>query len=166
MADIFLTYAQEDLAKAKRLAAALEKQGWSVFWDSLIRAGDNFGQEIEREIQQAGCMIVAWSNNSVSSHWVFSGATVGLELDILVPILFESVKPPQPFGDVHTEDLAAWQGEADSAAFIALCETIRKRIGSGENLIGDQEDKTKTNHSQTAKSSPGFRELKFEIGKI
>ena len=68
MADIFLSYAREDLAKAKLLAAALEKQGWSVFWDrTSLLAGQDFDQVIEQAIEQARCMIVAWSAASKTS---------------------------------------------------------------------------------------------------
>ena len=39
MGDIFISYAREDRNRIKPLAEALEKQGWSVFWDRTIPAG-------------------------------------------------------------------------------------------------------------------------------
>ncbi len=39
MSDIFISYAREDREIAGRLAGALEAAGWSVWWDSKLRAG-------------------------------------------------------------------------------------------------------------------------------
>ena len=81
MYDIFLSYAREDLEKAKRLATALEKQGWSVFWDrSTLLAGQDLDEVIEQAIEQAYCMIVAWSAASEKSYWVRGEADIGLTL--------------------------------------------------------------------------------------
>jgi hypothetical protein len=46
MADIFISYAREDLATAQRLAEALRACGWSVFWDRRIPAGQRFAEII------------------------------------------------------------------------------------------------------------------------
>jgi hypothetical protein len=71
LADIFLSYAREDLVKAKQLTAALENQGWSVFWDrTALLAGQDFEEVIEQAIGQASCMIVAWSKEAKKSDWV------------------------------------------------------------------------------------------------
>jgi len=96
--DIFLSYAREDLAKAKLLAAALEKQGWSVFWDrSSILTGQDFDDVIEQAIEQTRCMIVAWSSVAKRSDWVRGEATIGRERRILLPILFDKVDRRLPF---------------------------------------------------------------------
>lgn len=47
MADIFISYAREDKARVKLLLDALEHQGWSIFWDRRIRAGQKFSMVIE-----------------------------------------------------------------------------------------------------------------------
>jgi hypothetical protein len=33
MSDIFISYKREEQPVAKKLAGALEKEGWSVWWD-------------------------------------------------------------------------------------------------------------------------------------
>ena len=38
-ADIFLSYAHQDIERARGLAEAFAAQGWSVFWDRRIPAG-------------------------------------------------------------------------------------------------------------------------------
>jgi len=132
LADIFLSYASEDLAKAKLLAAALEKQEWSVFWDrTSLLAGQDFEEEIEQAIGQARCMIVAWSAASKRSNWVRGKANIGRERKILVPILFEAIEPPIAFRALHTENFANWKGETDSSDYLALCKALTQRIGQG-----------------------------------
>ena len=39
MADVFISYANEDRDTARKLAAALEARGSSVWWDRKIQAG-------------------------------------------------------------------------------------------------------------------------------
>jgi hypothetical protein len=130
VADIFLSYAREDLSKAKLLANLLQKQGWSVFWDRSLLAGQDFDEVIASEIEQARCMIVAWSKASIKSDWVRGEAKLGRKRDILVPVLFDSVDPPIAYLNLHAEDLTVWKGETDAPAFLALCEALPKRVGS------------------------------------
>lgn len=54
MADVFISYAREDRARAKRLAGALEARGLSVWWDREILAGQAFDEVIEAELRKAG----------------------------------------------------------------------------------------------------------------
>lgn len=46
MSDIFISYANEDRARAQILAAALEAQGWSTFWDRTIPTGKTWREII------------------------------------------------------------------------------------------------------------------------
>ncbi|MEQ1714096.1 MAG: toll/interleukin-1 receptor domain-containing protein [Hyphomicrobium sp.] len=39
MADIFISYSKNDHAEARLLAAFLEAQGYSVWWDTSLAAG-------------------------------------------------------------------------------------------------------------------------------
>jgi formylglycine-generating enzyme required for sulfatase activity len=168
LADIFLSYAREDLAKAKLLAAALEKQGWSVFWDrTSLLAGQDFDQVIEQAIEQAGCMIVAWSTASKRSDWVRGEANIGRERKILVPVLFEAIEPPIAFRALHTENFAAWKGETDSSVYLALCNALTKRIGPGKAFASDKD--LATHQPSNKPKKPEIRwskQLAVKIGKI
>ena len=48
MSDIFISYKREEQPEARKLANALEREGWSVWWDPKLRAGDHFDKIIEQ----------------------------------------------------------------------------------------------------------------------
>ncbi len=133
MADIFLSYASQDVAKAKLLAEALAQHGWEVFWDrSSLMAGQHFRKIIEQEIDACQCMIVAWSQHAIESNWVLGEAGLAYEQQKLAPILFTEVRPPIEYRVLHTENLAAWNGEQDNAEFKKLLRALISKIGPGK----------------------------------
>ena len=132
MADIFLSYASEDVAKAEVLAKALERQGWCVFWDrQSIHAGQDFDEVIEDAIDAAKCMIVLWSAVSKKSHYVRDEARLGRDKKILVPVRIEQVEPPMGFGSLHTENFTAWDQQANSKEFGRLWVAVERLVGPG-----------------------------------
>ena len=47
MADIFLSYAREDLAVARQFASAFERAGFTVWWDQSLAPGEAFDHVTE-----------------------------------------------------------------------------------------------------------------------
>lgn len=70
LADVFISYAREDRTQVEKLAVGLESAGLSVWWDRNISGGAEFSQTIEQELNNAAHVIVAWSESSLTSHWV------------------------------------------------------------------------------------------------
>jgi hypothetical protein len=128
MADIFISYANEDRERAGRLANALESCGWSVWWDRKIIAGQAFDQAIERELETAKCVVVLWSQNSIASEWVKNEAALAAERGVLVPALIERVKLPLEFRRKQTADLVGWDGDAAHEGFQALCTGVAAKV--------------------------------------
>ena len=58
---IFLSYAHGDQAQAQRLAAALQRCGYTVWWDALIEGGSRFAASIDEALQRADVILVLWS---------------------------------------------------------------------------------------------------------
>jgi hypothetical protein len=85
MSDIFISDKREEQAIARKLADALENKGWSVWWDPKLRAGEHFDDMIEKALNEAKCVRVLWSEQSVQSRYVRDEATYALEKDKLVP---------------------------------------------------------------------------------
>ena len=130
MSDIFISYAREDLDRARRLASALESRGWSVWWDRRIVAGQTFDQAIERELDSARSVVVLWSKDSIESEWTKNEATVAAERNVLVPALLDDVRIPLEFRRKQTANLIDWNGDVSHDGFKALCEGIAGRIGA------------------------------------
>lgn len=102
MTDVFLSYDSEDRERVQPLVDAIQRAGFSVWWDREIGVGSRFGQEIERQLDDARCVVVAWSAHSVDSDWVCNEAQEGLDRGVLVPVLLDDIKPPLGFRRVHT----------------------------------------------------------------
>jgi len=61
MADVFVSYARSDKARVAPLVAALEAQGWTIWWDPEIEAGQQFDDQIEDELDAAKAVLVVWT---------------------------------------------------------------------------------------------------------
>ena len=120
MADIFISYSRKDREKIAKLAAALEAEGYSVWWDQRIEAGSRFSNDIEKEINDASNVIVAWSRASVESMWVADEATIGRDSHKLIPICLDKVNPPIGFRQVQTIAFDGWAGRKSDPCFQKL----------------------------------------------
>ena len=78
MADIFLSYAREDIAKARTISKQLEERGWKVFWDRRIPHGQDFNAYLQKQIDAAWCIVVLWSRAATASQFVRDEAAEGL----------------------------------------------------------------------------------------
>jgi hypothetical protein len=58
MADVFISYAQEDHAIARDLAYYLEARGYSTWHDVELRSGDDYQIKIAKMINDAYAVVV------------------------------------------------------------------------------------------------------------
>lgn len=128
-ADVFLSYAEEDRARAGAVSGALEALGWTVWWDREIAPGSTWRETIERAIEGTRCMVVLWSESALASRWVHEEAEEGLARARLVPVLIEQVRPPMGFRSVQACDLSDWEGDPAAAEFVALTRAISTLAG-------------------------------------
>jgi hypothetical protein len=128
--DIFFSYAREDQARVAPVVAALEAHGWSVFWDRRIPAGQTWRSHIGRALDQARCVVVAWSEHSINSKWVLEEADEGLEREILVPVLLDAVRPPRGFRGIQAADLSSWSPEHPSPDFDSFLADLGAVLGA------------------------------------
>ena len=155
MSDIFISYKREEQVAARKLADALEKEGWSIWWDPKLRVGEHFDDVIENALDEAKCVIVMWSEHSVQSRYVRDEAMYALERDKLVPVAVENVTLPFRFKGVHTLSLLGWDGSRDFVEFRRLVDDIDAILRSSpekEARRKAEEDESKTHTPETSQS--------------
>lgn len=111
MADVFISYKREDKARVAAIAAGLEAEGFSVWWDPEIPLGESYAAAIRRELDAATTVLAVWSTVSVHSEWVQEEATLGKRKGVLVPARIDPVDPPVGFTMTQTADLSGWAGD-------------------------------------------------------
>jgi TIR domain/FHA domain len=131
MAEVFLSYAREDVAIARQVAERLREEGWSVFWDREVPVGGTWENVIEQQLARASCVVVLWSSASVASDWVRAEAAVAAERGALVPALIDPTNPPARFRMIQTADLVGWQGRGSQVGLANLIAAVRALAGSG-----------------------------------
>jgi adenylate cyclase len=132
VARVFLSYAREDTAAAKHLAAGIERAGHSVWWDHHIQGGSRFASEIDRELKNAEVVAVLWSKTSVESAWVQDEAAEGRDSGRLVPTIMHGVKPPLGFRQFQSIDFGNWDGGDEPEALSDLLGAIAQMTGETE----------------------------------
>jgi tetratricopeptide (TPR) repeat protein len=126
MANIFLSYARVDFAKAERVAKALEAVGHSVWWDRHLNPGERFSAEIDRALKSADAVVALWSKASIESAWVQDEAGVGRDSGRLVPALLEPIAPPLGFRQYHAVDLSS--GRLTARSIEPLVQAVQDRL--------------------------------------
>jgi hypothetical protein len=125
MADVFLSYAREDSARAEQVARGLEQAGLDVFWDNEIPPGTTWADYIEQKLTQCKALIVLWSADSTKSQWVREEARMGRDKGVLIPVMIDNSTPPFGFGEVQAANLAAWNGEADHPGWRRFVDAVQ-----------------------------------------
>jgi len=138
MSDIFISYKREEQPTAKRLAIALERHGWSVWWDPHLRVGEHFDDVIEEALRVSKCVIVMWSKQSVNSRYVRDEATYALNKEKLIPVATEDVVPPFRFASLQTAQLEGWDGSDGFPGFLKLVDDIRSKIGRPSAVAAEE----------------------------
>ena len=124
MADVFVSYARNDKARVAPLVAAIEAQGWAVWWDPEITPGQEFDSQIDAELQAATAVLVVWTPTSVGSRWVRGEAREAADRGVLVPVRFEGARLPMDVRAIHTTDLDSWGEDPSSAPFQDLLRAL------------------------------------------
>jgi TolB-like protein len=130
MPDIFLSYGREDQPVARHFAEGLEREGFSVWWDQAISAGEAFDKATEKALKDARAVVVLWSKRSVESRWVRSEATLADRYGTLVPATIEECDRPIMFELTHTADLANWSGDAADPRWRSFVAGLRRSVGA------------------------------------
>lgn len=129
--DVFISYAHDDCATARRFADALEAERLSVWWDDALRSGDPFDKVIEQALREARAVVVLWSKASVDSRWVRAEATLADRNGTLAPVMIEACQRPIIFELTHTVDLSGWTGDTRGAEWRAFIADVKRLVEAG-----------------------------------
>ncbi len=128
MPDIFLSYNREDQAKARLFADAFVSEGFDVWWDTTLRAGEAYDEVTEKALREAGAVVVLWSKKSITSRWVRAEATIAHRLKTLVPAMIEACDRPIMFELTQTAELGHWAGNRSDPAWRAFLADVRQHL--------------------------------------
>jgi serine/threonine-protein kinase len=140
MSDVFISYKAEDRRRVQPLVQALQSDGYSVWWDQHISAGDEWRQTIERQLDAAKCVIVAWSNHSVGpdGQFVRDEAARAQQRRVYVPVTIDNVRIPLGFGESHATSLRGWRGDPSDARYQTVLSAVRRIAGGGSAAGAEQ----------------------------
>ena len=124
MADVFISYSREDLAFAdgRGWTGVLERAGFTVWRDAQIASGNSWTEDVRTQLRDAKAILVLWSSNSWTSHWVRQEAFYGLMKGNLVPVMLKE-RPAAlelPFSTLQTRQNDTKGIEATLQAIRAL----------------------------------------------
>ena len=128
MADVFISYSRINRDRAAAIKTFVESCGWTVWWDENLYAGDPFTAEIQRALDEAGCLVVLWSADSVESDWVLHEANRAVRSGRLVSTTLDKTTLPGPFDMRQALDLSSWDGSADSPDLEPLRRSVAFRL--------------------------------------
>jgi tetratricopeptide (TPR) repeat protein len=108
MADIFISYSSKHRDLTRKLAALLEKEGYSVWWDHALESWGSYEAQIRAASESARVVVVIWNEAALKSDWVYAEAKRANDARKLVNAL-----PPglplslvrQPFDAHHIDSL-------------------------------------------------------------
>jgi hypothetical protein len=113
MAGVFISDAREERETARQLAQVIEQNGYPVWRDRELVAGNQFADVIEGKLDSADAVTVLWSEQSQKSYWVRDKAAVGQDRNRLIPSALDEVTPPLGFRQLHTPSSSSWSRASD-----------------------------------------------------
>ncbi|KCZ87330.1 SUMF1/EgtB/PvdO family nonheme iron enzyme [Hyphomonas johnsonii] len=128
MANVFLSYSRADRPKAQQVAAALEEEGLTVWWDKVLQAGQTYDEVTEGMLRNADVVVVLWSTVSVKSKWVRAEATLGERYSAVIPAMIENADRPILFELTQTADLIGWDGDRAEPRWAGFVTDLRQAV--------------------------------------
>lgn len=137
MADVFISYARSDHAKAAQFRHLLDKEGLSVFFDvDGIDGGQVFPDVLDRELKSAGCVLGLWTPHALTRPWVKIECQIGKDRDVLVAAALTTINPstdvPAALYGVHYIDLSGFAGDPSNEGWQKLFNAIRRKLGQAQ----------------------------------
>lgn len=131
MSEVFISYARQDEAAARRVMAALQAAGFTVWWDAELPAHRAYSEVIESRLRDAEAVVVLWSKAAAASQWVRAEADFARSAGKLVQAQLDGNLPPMPFNQIQCANLKSWRGSRKDAGWAKLEASVASLL-SGE----------------------------------
>lgn len=125
--NVYLSHAHGDASVARLIATYLRGAGLSVWEESRLLPGDNWGEALGRALDQADAMVVLISPESLASSWVRKDVGYAISQPRfegrLIPVI---VRPtpldlfPAALGAISRVQLVSLSGDPDLTRAVAL----------------------------------------------
>lgn len=129
MTDVFLSYARKNRERVRLIADGLTDDGYSLWWDTALKAGDNYGIKIEQAMAATKTVVVCWSEQAKESLWVRAEATEALDNDKLIQLKLDESRMPLPFNVLNIISFAGWNGKRIAPEWSKLEGEIGEKTG-------------------------------------
>src|SRR5260370_14934016 len=129
LVDVCVSYKQEERDAVQIIASSLADLKLDVWFDTKLRAGGSFDEEIAAALRATKAVLVCWTPAAIHSEWVRGEATEGLNKDQLAACFLQPTELIPPFNLTHAENLSAWAGQTEDPAWIKLLERIGELVG-------------------------------------
>jgi len=130
MADVFVSYAREDEAQARKVAEALRAQGYRAWRDDELPAHRTYAEVIEERLNSAEAVVALWSEHAARSQWVRAEADTARNRGTLIQASLDGTIPPLPFNQIQCADLRGSEDPSKSEGWRKLLASVGTLVGS------------------------------------
>lgn len=134
MVDVFISYARSNQEIVRRLADAVTRLGYVVWWDAELPPHLSYSDVITEKVGQAKAAIVVWSAASIGSEWVRAEADLARNQKKLIQTAIDESMPPMPFNQIQFASLAGWNGEDDHSGWNKVKGSLTALCGAGIDI--------------------------------
>lgn len=166
MAEVFLSYTQEDRPLALRIASALRRLGLGVSSDADERFERRHGR-LSDQILEASLVIVLWTPDSVRRSNVHRDAKLGRARDNLINVLVGVSKAPRPFDRSESFGLNEGAEPTSGERWTGLVQFIERRLVEGGDAVpGELTYRLVPREGQAAPTEPPARFLSLPLSDL
>lgn len=129
MSNIFISYSKKDTELANSIRLNLKSEGYDVWWDNNLIAGNPWEEEIHNALKKSEIILILWTNNSIKSDWVKHEASIAKLKGNLIQVFIDDISfIPSIFQTIQSSNLTDWNMRENDTSFVALLESIKLKI--------------------------------------
>ncbi len=131
---IFISFKTEEVDVAFKMRESL-KGIYKIWWQQDLQCGHEWNVDIDKALNEAGAVIVLWSNKSYASPWVRHEASYAMAKNVYCPVKIEAVAIDSPFALFQSTDVTNWEGETNHQGFQNLLMRLDELMPSKSKAV-------------------------------